>query len=163
MSAAPCRPGPALTAARPGEGVPADNARASSAEHLADASRYARLLEAGSRLGLAALVLSFSAYVSGLLPAHVSLDRLPGLWGLPVSTYLRQTGTPTGWGWLALAHRGDLSNLVGIAVLAGCSIPPLLGLIPLFLRRRDYIFASICALVAAVLLLAASGMVDVGH
>jgi ABC-type glycerol-3-phosphate transport system permease component len=38
----------------------------------------------------------------------------------------------------ALAHKGDLSNLIGIALLAGCSLPPLLGLIPMYLKRRDF-------------------------
>lgn len=128
-----------------------------------EARRYARLLEWGTRVGVAALVLSFCGYLSGLFPALVSLERLPGLWGLPLGDYLRQTATPTGWGWLALGRKADLSNLIGIALLAGCSIPPLLGLIPLFLRQRDFTYAAICAAVVAVLLLAASGILDLGH
>jgi VIT1/CCC1 family predicted Fe2+/Mn2+ transporter len=128
-----------------------------------DALRYAHLLDWGARVGLLALVLSFAAYVFGVLTPHVPLEQLPSVWGLPVSTYLHRTATPTGWGWLALAHKGDLSNLIGISLLAGCSLPPLLGLVSLYLQRRDYLYAGICIVVIAVLVLAASGILTGGH
>ena len=57
----------------------------------------------------------------------------------------------------------DRFNLVGIALLAGCSMPALLGLIPLYVQRRDYAYAGICALIALVLVLAASGILSGGH
>lgn len=129
----------------------------------AEALRYAFLLDWGSRIGVIALVISFAAYLLGILTPHVPLDQLPGVWNLPVATYLEKTATPTGWGWLALAGKGDLSNLIGIALLAGCSLPPLLGLIPLYLKRRDYLYAGLCALIVLVLLLAASGVLTGGH
>lgn len=140
------------------------NATATNAEQQqAEASRYALLLDWGTRVGVVALVISFVAYLTGLLPPHVPLEDLPGLWNLPVDEFLQRTHTPTGWGWLALAHKGDLSNLMGIALLASCSLAPLLGLIPLYLKRRDHAYAVICLLVAAVILLAASGVLTGGH
>lgn len=134
-----------------------------SQQQQAEASRYAYLLDWGSRIGVLALVFSFAAYVFGVLTPHVPLAQLPSVWNLPVHAYLQHTGTPTAWGWLALAHKGDLSNLIGIALLAGCSLPPLLGLIPLYLKRRDYIYAGLCVLVVTVLVLAASGILTGGH
>lgn len=128
-----------------------------------EALRYAHLLDWGARLGVLALVLSFAAYVFGVLAPHVPLEQLPTVWNLPVAAYLHQTGTPTGWGWLSLAHKGDLSGLIGISLLAGSSLPPLLGLIPLYLKRRDYVYAGICMGVIAVLALAASGILTGGH
>lgn len=128
-----------------------------------EASRYALLLDWGGRVGLLALVLSFAAYLFGVLTPHVPLEQLPSVWNLPLTAYLQRTGTPTGWSWLALAYEGDLSNLIGISLLAGCSLPPLLGLIPLYLKRRDYVYAGICALVVMVLVLAASGILTGGH
>lgn len=129
----------------------------------AEAARYALLLDWGTRLGVLALLLSFAAYLFGLLPPNVPLEQLPEVWSLPVSEYLQRTAMPTGWGWLALVHKGDLSNLIGIALLASCSLPPLLGLIPLYLQRRDYAYAALCFLVATVLVLAASGILTGGH
>ncbi|MDO8767985.1 MAG: hypothetical protein Q7K57_04655 [Burkholderiaceae bacterium] len=129
----------------------------------AEASRYALWLHWGTRVGEVTLVLSFAAYLFGILQPHVPLEQLPSVWNLPLATYLQRTGMPTGWGWLALAGEGDLSNLIGISLLAGCSLPPLLGLIPLYLKRRDYVYAGLCALVVTVLVLAASGLLTGGH
>lgn len=130
----------------------------------ADAQRYALLLGWGSRVGLVLLVLSFTAYVTGLLTPHVPLDRLSSLWNLPVDTYHALTHTPEIFDWMALIRHGDRINMIGIAVLAGCSLPPLLALIPLFLKQRNgIIYAVICALEVAVLLLAASGVLSAGH
>jgi len=128
-----------------------------------EALRYAVLLGWGAHLGLFALLISFAAYLFGLLGPLVPLEQLPSVWSLPVASYLEKTATPTGWGWLALARKGDLSNLIGIAMLVGCSLPPLLGLIPLYLKRRDYLYAGLCALIVLVLLLAASGVLTGGH
>jgi hypothetical protein len=128
-----------------------------------ESERYATLLDWGTRVGLALLVLSFFTYVLGFVSPLVPLEQLPRLWNLPVKTYLEQSGMPTGWGWLAMAGKGDLANLVGIGILAGCSLPPLLGLIPIYIRRRDFVYAGICALVVLVLVLAASGVLTGGH
>lgn len=129
----------------------------------AEATRYATLLDWGTRLGLAVLILGFAAYMLGLTTPLVSLQELPQLWNQPVTVYLAKTGTPTGWGWLAMLGKGDMLNLLGIAILAGCSIPPLLGLVPLYLKRCDYTYAGLCILITLVLVLAASGVLTGGH
>lgn len=128
-----------------------------------EAQRYALLLDWGSRVGLVLLVISFTGYLFGLLPAHVPPEQLPGLWTHPVATYLQLTHSPRNWEWITLIKHGDHSNMIGIAVLAGCSVPPLLALIPLFMRQRDIVYAIICALEVVVLLLAASGLLTSGH
>jgi hypothetical protein len=89
----------------------------------------------------------------------VAPQDLPQYWSQPVAVYLAQTGSPSGWGWLALLHRGDMLGLAGIAVLASCSAPALLALAPLYLAQRDRTFLVLCLLQAAVLLGAASGVV----
>lgn len=132
-------------------------------QQQAEAARYALLLDWSTRLGVLALLITFVAYLGGWLKPHVPLELLPDVWNLPAATYLERTGTPTGWGWLALAHKGDMSNLLGIALLAGGSLAPLLGLIPLYLKRRDHAYAAISLLVALVILLAASGVLTGGH
>ena len=128
-----------------------------------EASLYALLLEWGTRVGLVVLVVGFTAYLLGFMTPLVSLQELPQLWSQPVAVYLQKTGTPTGWRWLALAGKGDMINLVGIAILSGCSVPPMLGLVWLYLKRRDYVYASICTVIILVLVLAASGLLSRGH
>ena len=125
--------------------------------------RYARLLDWGTRVGLVVLVATFVVYALGLLTPHVALEHLPTVWQYPVARYLQETQTPAGWGWLTLAHRGDVIGLVGIAILAGCSLLCLLALVPLYLRRGDKAYVALCLLEVAVVLLAASGLLAGGH
>jgi nitrate reductase gamma subunit len=124
---------------------------------------YARWLEWGTRLGLVALVALFAAYASGLLPPQVPLDQLPNLWNQPVDAYLRATGAPSGWQWVHRLGQGDVANLLGIAIMAGCSVLCLLALLPLALRRGDRLLAALCLAEAAVVVLAASGVIGSAH
>jgi len=120
--------------------------------------RYAALLEWGTRLGLAVLAVSFLAYVTGWLPAHVDPDRLPQFWSQPVASYLSQTQSPKGWALLPLLYRGDMLGLAGIGILAGCSTFALLALVPLYAASRDRIFVALCLMEVTVVLVAASGV-----
>ncbi len=128
-----------------------------------DSLRYAFLLEWGTRVGLGLLIITFTAYLTGLVTPQVSFEQLPQVWNLSLKDYLKTTGIPDGWGWLPLVAAGDISNLVGIGVLAGCSLPPLLGVAVLYLKEKDYVFAGICLAVVAVIVLAASGVLTQGH
>jgi len=125
--------------------------------------RYALLLDWGARIGFVLLVAGFTAYLFGWWPPHVPVEQLPALWNQPLAVYLERTGTPTGWHWLALAHKTDLGNLVGIVVLAGCSLPPLLAVIALSVKQRERAFATICALEVGIIVLAASGVLTSGR
>jgi len=125
--------------------------------------RYARLLDWGTRIGLIVLVVTFAAYMTGLTQPHVPMEQLATLWGQPVGTFLAQTQTPQGWGWLALVRHSDMAGLVGIAILAGCSLLCLLALVPLYWRRGDRAFVALCLAEVAVVLLAASGWLTGGH
>ncbi len=125
--------------------------------------RYARLLEWGTRVGLVLLVISFAAYGLGWLPSLVPPERLPELWSQPVATYLQRSGMPSGWGWVTQLGHGDVLPLLGIAVLAACSLPALLALVPLYRARGDRAFVVLCLAEVAVVLLAASGWLSGGH
>ena len=125
--------------------------------------RYARLLDWGTRIGLAALVISFVIYNAGMLPSQVPRHRLPELWGEPVARYLELTGAPTGWQWVTMLQHGDVLGFVGIAVLAGCSGVCLLSLLPLYRRRGDRAYLGLCLAQMAVLLVAAAGVFGGGH
>jgi hypothetical protein len=145
---------------KPAEPLPAAAAlEAQPSEQL----RYARWLDVGSRAGLAVLVAVFFAYAAGFTEPLVSHTRLAEVWGLPVAEFLAATGVPTGWGWLGHVHRGDIANLIGIALLSGCSLLALLVLLPLYARQGDRAFLAISALQIVVLLLAASGVLTAGH
>jgi hypothetical protein len=134
-----------------------------AAEQPPEQLRYARVLGWGTRFGLVVLVASFAAYVLGLLEAHVPVQRLPEVWQHPVALYLDKTGMPTGWDWVGMIHRGDIAGLVGITILAGCSLPALLSLVPLFARRGERGLALLALAEVAVIVLAASGWIGGSH
>ena len=124
--------------------------------------RYATLLSWGARSGLAVLIVTFLAYMFGLIPAHVPLDQLPNYWSLPSHEYLQQTNSPIGWGWLTKLSEGDYASLIGIAWLSGCSLICLLAVMPIYARRGDMVFVGLCVAALAVQLLAASGILRTG-
>jgi hypothetical protein len=127
---------------------------------LAQAQKItARWMDAGTRLALALLVGGFFVYLSGLLPPQLPPQELARHWHLPLREFLAATQAPTGWGWLALAGRGDYFNLVGIAVLACIVAAAYLRILPVLARRtRIYAFIALAELV--VLLAAASGLLN---
>jgi hypothetical protein len=125
--------------------------------------RYAGVLEKGRRVGLACLLVSFPLYILGFVEPHVPIEQLQQCWTLSVHEYCDQTGVEPGWKWLSLAGRGDYMNLVGIAVLASVTAVCYLTVIPLMLRRKDFVYAVLAVLQIAILVLAASGILTAGH
>lgn len=124
---------------------------------------YAAALDVGMKVGLAILVATFAVYISGLLAPHVPFEDLPGYWGLPVDEYIEAANVPTGWGWLALVLTGDYLNFVSIAFLSGVTIVCYARILVYPLKNRDYLFAGNIVAQIVVLLLAASGILAVGH
>jgi hypothetical protein len=125
--------------------------------------RYAEWLRWSGWFGLALLVGAFLVYVTGVLLPHVPVDELPRVWKLASSELAALAGGHAHWEWALLLHKGDMLSLLGIAVLSGCSALPLLAVTDIYLRRGDRLFAALCLLQVAVLVLAASGLVAVGH
>jgi hypothetical protein len=129
----------------------------------ADQACYARLLAWGGWTGFAVLVLGFFVYISGLLPALIDVDALPRVWALSARELAEQEGHPSGWRWLTLLGHGDIVNLMGIALIASCSIVPLVAVTALYWRVRERLYALLAAAQVLVLVVAASGLVSVGH
>jgi len=128
-----------------------------------DQQVYARWLDWGTRLSLAVLVAAFLAYVFGLVPAALPLAEMPRFWRLPLERYLALSGSPTGWGWLAMLDKGEYQNLAGVALLGLVTVVCYLRLLPALLARRERLQAAIVAAQVLVLLLAASGLLAGGH
>jgi len=123
---------------------------------------YASLLDKGMKLGLIFIVITFIIYVFGIFTPYVPIEDLPKYWSLPVHDYLKATNIETGWTWLRLLGKGDFLNFLGIALLAGITIACYIAIIPVFLRKKDKVFATIAILEVLVLALAASGILKTG-
>jgi magnesium-transporting ATPase (P-type) len=119
---------------------------------------YAEVLHWSILLGFIVLVVTFLAYVLGWLPSYVPLERLPQLWGLSATEYLKATGTPTGWSWLFMMNKGDFASQLGIAILSGCSVACIIAIMPAYFKAQNFAYIAICTLEIAVLVLSASGI-----
>ncbi len=143
--------------------MPKDSQTADELHIAPEQIRYAEWLRWSGWFGLALLVVAALLYVAGVLAPHVPVDELPRVWKMPSRELAAHIGGHGHWDWVALLHKGDMLSLLGIAVLAGCSALPLLAVVGIYLRRGDRLFALLCVLQVAVLVLAASGLVAVGH
>ena len=132
---------------------------------------YANILQVGMFIGLALLLVTFALYTSGVIAPAVPIEQLPDYWTMNVHDYLEATNKDhlhqehpiTGWSWLWLLGKGDYLNFLGIVVLSSVTIVCFLGIVPTLLRKKDKVYAAMALLEAAILTLAASGILGVGH
>jgi hypothetical protein len=124
---------------------------------------YARWLDVGTKIGFAALVITFLVHAFELVPPGIALEHLPRYWHLPVDEFIAMTGAPRGWTWVARLGEGDLLNFVGVAILGLVTIVCYARVMPLFARNREWVFVAICLLEIAVLAAAAAGIAGAGH
>jgi hypothetical protein len=123
---------------------------------------YAKILDIGMKLGLLLIILTFLVYLSGILTPYIPVNDLPKYWSMPVHKYLEATGIHPGWAWLSLIGKGDFLNFIGIAFLAGITIICYIPIIPIFLKKKDKVYAAIAVTEILVLVLAASGVLKSG-
>ncbi len=132
---------------------------------------YAEVLQIGMYIGLGLLLVTFALYTSGVIEPAVPVDRLPDYWTLNVHDYLEATNRDhlhqehpiSGWSWVTVLGKGDYLTFVGIALLAGVTIVCYLAIIPTLIRKKDKAYVAMAVLEVAILVLAASGILAVGH
>ena len=124
---------------------------------------YANILKKGMLIGLGTLFVTFFIYCFGLIKPYIPLERLPKYWSMSVHKYLETTHAPHGWDWIRYLIYGDYLNFTGIVILAGITIICFLRIIPVFLQKKDKTYALLGLIQALVLILAASGIIKVGH
>jgi hypothetical protein len=132
---------------------------------------YAAILEKGMLIGLGLMFITFALYVFGIMKPAVPLGEVAGYWNMPVHDYLVAINTnflhleelPIGWGWVKLVGKGDFLNFIPIAILAGVTIVCYIVIIPGLFARGDKAMGIIAVATALILILAASGILTVGH
>jgi hypothetical protein len=132
---------------------------------------YARILAVGMFMGLLLLLVTFTLYVSGAIGPVVPIHTLPDYWILSAeryldvinAQYLHREHALTGWWWLSAVGSGDYLNFIGIAVLGAVTIVCFVGIIPMLLRKHDYLYALFAVAETVILVLAASGVLTAGH
>ena len=132
---------------------------------------YAKVLEIGMYMGLVILFITFALYVFRVVTPAVPIEQVSNYWTLGVHEYLEVVNDeflhlehpPTGWAWVGMLGKGDFLNFVGIAILAGVTILCYLAIVPTLLRKKDNAYLVMAVLEVLVLVLAASGILAVGH
>jgi hypothetical protein len=132
---------------------------------------YAKILQIGMYIGLALLLLTFALYASGIVEPAIPVEQLPDYWTMSVHDYLEATNHDhvhreqpvTGWSWLSVLGKGDYLNFLGIALLSAVTIVCYAGIVPTLIRKKDRVYATLALLEIAILTLAASGILSVGH
>ena len=131
---------------------------------------YARILAAGMYTGLLTLLVTFAVYLTGAMEPAVPIGELPRYWTMDVQTYLHTVNEEyvhhphalTGWWWVGALGSGDFLTFVGIALLASVTPVCFAGIVPMLLRRRDWIYTTIAVVEVVILTLAASGVLTAG-
>jgi hypothetical protein len=132
---------------------------------------YAKILEKGMLIGLAMMFITFGLYVFGIMKPAVPVNEIAGYWNQPVHDYLVAINNNflhldhlvTGWSWVKLIGYGDFINFIPIAILSGVTIICYLAIAPGLFKRGDKAYAIMALAEAAILALAASGLLMVGH
>lgn len=122
---------------------------------------YAALLDIGMKLGLIGIVITFAIYVFGIFSPYLPVEDLPQYWKLNVHKYL-EVGIQSGWAWITLLSKGDFLNFLPIAFLGALTIICYIRILPIFLKKKESIYAFLALLQVLILLLAASGILKVG-
>jgi len=125
--------------------------------------RYAGVLSNGVYVGLVCLFVTFAMYVFGVMEPYIPHEKLAEYWTFDVGTYLSEGRIEPGWGWVKMLGYGDFINFIGITMLAGVTVLCYLAIIPTFLKRKDFIYAVLAIAEVVVLVVAATGVIAVGH
>jgi hypothetical protein len=132
---------------------------------------YATILEKGMLVGLLLMFITFALYVFGIMKPAIPVTEISGYWSQPVHDYLLAINNnflhldhlPTGWSWIKLIGNGDFLNFIPIAILSGVTIFCYIAIVPGLFRRGDKAYAIMAIAEVAILTLAASGLLAVGH
>ena len=132
---------------------------------------YANILQVGMYFGLTLLLVTFALYTAGVVAPAVPVERLPDYWTMNVHDYLEAVNRDhlhredpiTGWSWLKVLGKGDYLNFLGIALLSGVTVVCFIGIVPTLIRKQDKAYVVMALLEVVILVLAARGILVVGH
>jgi hypothetical protein len=132
---------------------------------------YARILEKGMLVGLILMFITFALYVFGIMKPAIPVTEIASYWNQPVHDYLVAINNnflhwehlPTGWSWIKLIGKGDFLNFIPVAILSGVTIICYIAIVPGLFKRGDKAYAIMAIAEVAILTLAASGLLAVGH
>lgn len=126
-------------------------------------SAYAQVLNFNMKIALQALIITMIFYVVGVMMFGVSTQAVL-YWNLPLDQYHQAVGITMGhgWSWLSQLNLLDKLSFFGIIYLASITIFCYARILPIFFKNKDYVYTCIAGIEILILLLAASGQLQVG-
>jgi hypothetical protein len=124
---------------------------------------YSRLLGSCALVALVVMLVTYAIYSGELVPSKVPPGRVSDHWGDAPAAYAEAACLQCGWGWITRLGNGECLSRLGPALLGLVTIVCLSVALPIFLKKRDWVFAAIIAAEVAVLVLSASGLIGGGH
>lgn len=143
---------------------PAAEKTASPAGASEEQLAYAKLMNIGMKLGMLLIIVTFAIYVFGVFEPQISFEKLTDNWDEKKDVYFENTGAGehTGWSWTGMLNKGDYLNFLGIAFLGALTVVCYLRILPILIRKKDYIYVALAVVEVLVLVLAASGVLKGG-
>lgn len=126
----------------------------------AEQIRYAGILQKGTAVGFTFVIITFVLYVFGIIKPYVPLEDFPIYCRQDAQTYIADHGIGTGWNWVHLLLYGDFINYIGIVILTGITLICYVSIVPVLLKKREWIFAAIVITEVALLITASSGLLN---
>lgn len=117
--------------------------------------RFAAVQQWGTRIALTAVLASFALYAAGLLAPLVPLRRLPGLLYEGAALFRSAQDLPAGWAWLRQLQHGDALTLGALVGMMTVVMFAYASLVPLLVRRRDWLYLALVVLQLFVFAIAA--------
>ena len=134
----------------------------SNKNHASDEQlRYANVLSHGVRAGFLVMIVTFVIYIFNIIPPEVPMSELVHQLQKPAEEYSADAGLPRRWGWIKLLPAGDYLNYLGIILLSGLTLLALITLLPSYIKAKNFTYVVIIGIELAVLLTAASGILNV--
>lgn len=125
--------------------------------------RYATVVRFGSLIALGVIVIAFILDMTGLVPPAVPHEVVMANWGKSHEAYAAATGRPIGWASLVGVAHADVATMAGIVMLLLLSITALASVLPIAVRKRDWLFGTMAVVQILVILLAAAGVLAGGR
>lgn len=124
---------------------------------------YAQVLNFNMKIALRTLIITMICYVGGVMLFGVNTQSVL-YWNLPLDQYHNAVGIHIGqgWSWLAQLNILDKLSLFGIIYLASITIVCYARILPIFFKNKDYVYTCIAGIEILILLLAASGQLQIG-
>ena len=124
---------------------------------------YAAVLSWASTIGIIFILTGYIVYVFNLLPSASTPAEIALHWHLRAAELHKVVAIPSGWDWISQLGRGDVLSYASIIYLSSITMLCLVVIIPLFLKEKDMIYATMTLLQVLVLVFAAAGIVSGGH